>query len=30
MEKQDKIAKIAIFQKKEIRKIIYKDEWWLH
>lgn len=28
MKKQDKIAKIAVFQKKEIRKIIYKDEWW--
>lgn len=22
------ITKIAIFQKKEIRKIIYKNEWW--
>ncbi|KKP68996.1 MAG: hypothetical protein UR66_C0002G0053 [Candidatus Moranbacteria bacterium GW2011_GWE1_35_17] len=21
-------TKIAIFQKKEIRKIIYKNEWW--
>ncbi len=26
MSKQNK--KIAIFQKKEIRKIIYKNEWW--
>ncbi|MEK7643702.1 MAG: BRO family protein [Patescibacteria group bacterium] len=23
-----KISKIAIFQKKEIRKIIHKNEWW--
>lgn len=22
------IGKIAIFQKKEIRKTIYKNEWW--
>lgn len=28
MNNEDKTTKIAIFQKKEIRKIIYKDEWW--
>ena len=25
---EENIAKLAIFQKKEIRKTIYKDEWW--
>jgi len=25
---QEITTKIAIFQKKEIRKIIHKDEWW--
>ena len=25
---QELTTKIAIFQKKEIRKIIYKNEWW--
>ncbi|HSX41984.1 MAG TPA: Bro-N domain-containing protein [Candidatus Saccharimonadales bacterium] len=24
----DELNKIAIFQKKEIRKVIYKNEWW--
>ena len=24
----NKQAKIAIFQKKEIRRAFYKDEWW--
>jgi len=24
----DKITKIAIFKKKEIRKTIYNNEWW--
>ena len=28
MTKQFAVTKIAIFQKKEIRKTIYKDEWW--
>jgi len=29
MTKQNQtITKIAIFQKKEIRKILHKDEWW--
>ncbi|MDP3244764.1 MAG: Bro-N domain-containing protein [bacterium] len=28
MDKEIATTKIAIFQKKEIRKIIYKDEWW--
>jgi len=29
MNKQNQtITKIAIFQKKEIRKILHKDEWW--
>ncbi len=28
MPKKDTIEKIAIFQKKEIRKIIHNDEWW--
>ena len=28
MSKKTKTTKIAIFQKKEIRKIIYKNEWW--
>jgi len=28
MDNEDKITKIAIFQKKEIRKTIYKNEWW--
>lgn len=26
--KSEKITKIAIFQKKEIRKTLYKNEWW--
>ena len=25
---KDSINKIAVFQKKEIRKLIYDDEWW--
>jgi prophage antirepressor-like protein len=25
---QEKITKIAIFQRKEIRKIIHNNEWW--
>jgi len=28
MEGEIITAKIAIFQKKEIRKTIYKNEWW--
>ena len=28
MNKQFAVTKIAIFQKKEIRKTIYKNEWW--
>lgn len=28
MNKEDNTTKIAIFQKKEIRKTIYKNEWW--
>lgn len=28
MISKDSTTKIAIFQKKEIRKTIYKDEWW--
>lgn len=28
MTKETAIAKIAIFQKKEIRKIIHNKEWW--
>lgn len=28
MSEEDKITKIAIFQKKEIRKIIHNNEWW--
>ncbi|MFA6171911.1 MAG: Bro-N domain-containing protein [Patescibacteria group bacterium] len=28
MNDKNKITKIAIFQKKEIRKTIYKGEWW--
>ena len=28
MEGKIQTTKIAIFQKKEIRKIIYKNEWW--
>jgi len=28
MDNELKITKIAIFQKKEIRKTIYNDEWW--
>jgi hypothetical protein len=28
MSKKNTIAKIAIFQKKEIRKTIYNNEWW--
>lgn len=28
MKKEIAITKIAIFQKKEIRKIIHKNEWW--
>jgi len=28
MNKENTITKIAIFQKKEIRKIIYQNEWW--
>ncbi len=28
MKNEEKITKIAIFQKKEIRKIIYNNEWW--
>lgn len=28
MQKEEKIVKIAIFQKKEIRKTIYNNEWW--
>ena len=28
MSRKNTIAKIAIFQKKEIRKIIHNDEWW--
>jgi DNA-damage-inducible protein D len=28
MNKKDKLTKIAIFQKKEIRKTIYNNEWW--
>ncbi len=26
--KTDDITKIALFQKKEIRKVIYRNEWW--
>jgi len=26
--KQENFMKIAIFMKKEIRKIIYNNEWW--
>ncbi len=30
MNKKPEVAtKIAIFQKKEVRKTIYKNEWWL-
>ena len=28
MEKKTATTKIAIFRKKEIRKTIYKNEWW--
>ncbi len=28
MDKEIKTTKIAIFQRKEIRKTIYKNEWW--
>jgi prophage antirepressor-like protein len=28
MNKETKTTKIAIFQKKEIRKTIYNTEWW--
>ncbi|MEK7159062.1 MAG: Bro-N domain-containing protein [Patescibacteria group bacterium] len=28
MNNEDKTTKIAIFQKKEIRKTLYKNEWW--
>ncbi len=28
MDKKNTTTKIAIFQKKEIRKTIYKNEWW--
>ncbi|KKW36857.1 MAG: hypothetical protein UY81_C0011G0012 [Candidatus Giovannonibacteria bacterium GW2011_GWA2_53_7] len=28
MTKEIVTTKIAVFQKKEIRKIIHKDEWW--
>ena len=28
MNKEIKITKIAIFQKKEVRKIIHNNEWW--
>ncbi len=28
MNNEDKPTKIAIFQKKEIRKTIYRNEWW--
>ncbi len=28
MDKINTITKIAIFRKKEIRRIIYKNEWW--
>ena len=28
MTKEIITTKIAVFQKKEIRKIIYKNEWW--
>ena len=28
MTTQQTITKIAIFQKKEIRKVLHKDEWW--
>jgi len=28
MNNKDKTTKIALFQKKEIRKTIYKGEWW--
>ncbi len=28
MENKNAITKIAIFQRKEIRKVIYKNEWW--
>jgi len=28
MRNKDKTTKIAIFQKQEIRKTIYKNEWW--
>ncbi len=28
MTSETTITKIAVFRKKEIRKIIYKDEWW--
>ena len=28
MDKGIKTTKIAIFQKKEIRKTIYNNEWW--
>ena len=28
MDKKKSTTKIAIFRKKEIRKTIYKNEWW--
>ena len=28
MNKENTTTKIAIFQKKEIRKIIFNNEWW--
>lgn len=28
MDKINTITKIAIFRRKEIRRIIYKNEWW--
>ncbi len=28
MTQSQTVTKIAIFQKKEIRKILHKDEWW--
>ena len=28
MDKEITTTKIAIFRKREIRKTIYKDEWW--
>jgi len=28
MNNENKITKIAIFQKKEIRKTIHNNEWW--